>query len=112
MNNQEILDALEFTTTCDIGSPGCYGEGQMIDCQRPAVWSLHYHACNASSPVTGPGTAAWCEHHLRMMRFLIEGIIADNENPVCPCGHPYNTPSDFMWGATPLVTRPSTGPQK
>lgn len=108
MNSQEILDALEFQPTCAFAHPGEYGHPLNQPCERPATWSVKYHACPQSTRGdSGTGTTTWCNHHLQIFSIGINTAFDDNQGRrmCCACGHLYNTPSDFFWDVTPLNTR-------
>jgi hypothetical protein len=105
MNIQEILDALEFQTTCDFGHQNQYGYPANYPCQRDAEWSVQYHACPQSTNGTpGNGTALWCNHHYRIFLIGIDTMFDDHPGKTlgCGCGHRYRTPNDFIWNVTPL----------
>lgn len=110
MNSQEILDALEFDTLCDVGKENGYGHGRMTPCARPAAWAVHYHDCPSREDTT-PKTGAWCDHHLNLFKLSVETQIKDSSNGrvgCTTCRRIYTSSADFVWGATPINTRHNT----
>ena len=105
MNNQEILNALEFHIACDFGHMNQYGYPANPPCTRNADWSVNYHSCPQSTHGTpGNGTAVWCNHHYRIFLVGIDTMFSDHpgKNIACACGHRYINPEDFLWNVTPI----------